>query len=342
MHRPRPAVLFVHDASDARVENARWLADANFRCYVADDADSACRIASTIAPEVVVIAATVRGSRRFAARFADRSYATAVVVIDNVPRSGWSDQSCGESPAHHLTIAPPGCADDLLHPVRCALAWRAEMAAIEDRARRELAGTVRNRQRMLRDVVRSSATPALAHERLQAVVDSRPPVLLHARRVAMLARAMAQSLNLSPEACADIEGAALLHDLGKLALPETVLSGEAPIGDAEMEALLESHGRTLQLLEDMPAFAAASWLIRESREWWDGSGGPEGTRGWDIPLGARILAVADALETAQDCEGRSPSTAAAVSAAIRGRAGTRFDPDLVGVALRALEGRSCC
>jgi cyclic di-GMP phosphodiesterase len=149
-------------------------------------------------------------------------------------------------------------------------------------------------------------------------------------------------LRLSQEACAEVEAAALLHDIGKLALPEDVLSGRAPIGDAEMAALLDSPARTMQLLAESPALVGASQLIHRSREWWDGSGGPEGLRGWDIPIGARILAVADAIETAQDCEGREPHARASMTAAVSRRAGTRFDPDLVHVGLQANESRSCC
>ena len=106
----------------------------------------------------------------------------------------------------------------------------------------------------------------------------------HAERVASLAGDMARSLNLSEEACAEIEAAALLHDIGKLALPEDVLSGKVPIGDAEMAALLDSPARTMQLLAGTPALAGASQLIHGSREWWDGSGGPEGLRGSQRPV----------------------------------------------------------
>ena len=342
MYRSRPAVLFVHDDGDVRVQAARWLAGAKFRCYVADDAGSACRLAHQIDPEVVVVAASVKGSSGFAAQYDARPYTTAVVVIDNVRRSRKDAALAGECSATQITIAAPVSADDLLHAVRCGLAWRAEMAVLEDHARKALVETVQDRLRTLKQVVMASSTPASAHAQLERTFEAPPPVFSHARRVAGLARVMAQSLNLSGESCADIEGAALLHDIGKLALPETVLSGEAPIGDPEMEVLLDSHARTLQLLEDTPTLASVSWLIRQSREWWDGSGSPDGTRGWDIPIGARILAVADAIETEQDCEGRAVRPSAAVSATIGRRAGTRFDPDVVQVALRAVESRSCC
>jgi response regulator RpfG family c-di-GMP phosphodiesterase len=315
------------------------LAGAQFRCYVAEDAGSAERIAIRITPEVVVIATSVIDGRRFAAQYDDRSYGTAVVVIDNVENRA---ALAAEEPANRITIAAPVSPEDLLHAVRSALAWRAEMAVLEARARTELAEAVRTRQRALEQAVTASTTAVAAHERLEHVFATPPPLFEHARRVAGLARTMAQSLNLSGDACEQIEGAALLHDIGKLALPDAVLAGHAPVGDAEMEVLLDSHARTLQLLEGSRALAGASWLIRQSREWWDGSGGPEGACGWDIPIGARILAVADALQTAQDCEGRTSQTFASVSAAIGARAGTRFDPDVVRVGLRAMERRSCC
>lgn len=342
MHRSLPAVLFVHDDGDVRVQAARWLAGAKFRCYVAEGVGSANRLAQQINPAVVVVAASVSGSGGFAAQYEVGQHATAVVVIDNVRRSRQAPGVATGSSATCITIAAPVSAEDLLHAVRSGLTWRAEMAVLEDHARKALVETVQNRQRTLQQVVMASSTPASAHEQLERTFAAPPPVFSHARRVAGLARVMAQSLNLSGESCADIEGAALLHDIGRLALPEAVLSGEAPIGDPEMEVLLDSHARTLQLLEGTPALASISWLIRQSREWWDGSGSPDGTCGWDIPIGARILAVADAIETEQDCEGRASRPSAAVRATIGRRAGTRFDPDVVRVGLSAIESRSCC
>jgi HD-GYP domain-containing protein (c-di-GMP phosphodiesterase class II) len=291
---------------------------------------------------VVVIAASVPGSDAFARQFDDGPSRTAVVVIEDVRAARRARAIEARQAATHISIESPVSADDLTHAVRCAMTWRAEVAVLEDHARQELAAAVQRRQRTLRQVVMTSRTATTAHEQLLRTFDAPPPVFSHARRVAGLAGEMARSLNLSGEACAEIEGAALLHDIGKLALPEAVLSGEAPIGDPEMEALLDSPARTLQLLEAMPSLAAVSWLIRRSREWWDGSGGPEGLRGWDIPIGARILAVADAIETEQDCEGRPVRETATLSAAIARRAGTRFDPDVVRVGLRAVESRSCC
>jgi len=342
MHRARPAVLLVHDDGDVRVEAARWLTGAGCRCYVADDAGSADRVASWLIPDVLVIAASAIGSRKLSACDGEWSSTTAVVVIDNARRSRGTARRATDSPANHITLASPVSAEELLHAVRSALAWRAEMATLADRARAELVETVRTRQRALEQMVMASATPRAAHQRLERMFSTPPPVFGHTRRVAGLAREMAESLGLSAAACAEIEDAALVHDIGKLALPDAILSGAAPLGDSQMDALLDSHTRTIELLDGPRGFASASWMIRQSREWWDGSGGPAGASGWDIPIGARILAVADALETARDCEGRASATCASVSAALSSRVGTRFDPDVVRIGLRAMEGRSCC
>ena len=309
---------------------------------MAEDVPSAVRMARQVPPAVAVIASSVKGSDGLAAQLDARPATTALVIIDDIRRPHRSRHIEARVPASHISIAAPVSADDLLHAVRCAMTWRAEVSVLEEHARQELAEAVRARQKALRRVVMNATTAATAHERLEQSFAAPPPVFSHARRVAVLAQDMARLLNLSGEACAEIAGAGLLHDIGKLALPEAVLSGEAPIGDLEMEALLDSHARTLQLLEATPSLAPESWLIRRSREWWDGSGGPDGLRGWDIPIGARILAVADAIETVRDCEGwptREPET---IGASIARRAGTRFDPDVVRVGLEAIEGRSCC
>jgi response regulator RpfG family c-di-GMP phosphodiesterase len=341
MHRSRPTVLFVHDDSDVRTEATRWLARGGFRCYVADDVPSASRMVRRVNPEVVVVSDALAGSGALVHQLAERPAQTAAVVMTDgrTPHSGDVEAWL---PASHISLQSPLSADDLLHAVRSARTWRAEVARLEERTQQALATAVRRQQGALRQVVRTSSSAAVAHERLQRLFERPPALFGHAERVAGLAGEMARSLNLSQEACADIEAASLLHDIGKLALPEDVLSGTAAIGDAEMTVLLDSPARTLQLLAGTAALLGASQLIRRSREWWDGSGGPEGLSGWDIPVGARILAVADAIETAQDCEGGDAHARAALTNAVSRRAGTRLDPELVHVGLQANESRSCC
>jgi response regulator RpfG family c-di-GMP phosphodiesterase len=168
-------------------------------------------------------------------------------------------------------------------------------------------------------------------------------LLGHARRVGSTAARLAAALHLEPRAQADIRSAGLFHDLGKLSLPEAVLLGNAPLGDLEMEALIEHRERTLDLLGGHVAFAGAASVLAHVFERWDGRGYPEGLSGRAIPFGSRIVAAADLLDvvrTGHAVEGRAADPAA-VRAALEREAGARLDPDLVRVLLHLVDDPSC-
>lgn len=153
----------------------------------------------------------------------------------------------------------------------------------------------------------------------------------HARQVADLARRIAQAMALDAEAARDLPIAALLHDIGHIGLSDAVLARpEHSLGSDELrryrlhpvlgeQALLAS--------DDMQGVAP---LIRSHHERWDGQGFPDGLRGVAIPLGARILAVADAYEDLRNgcIDGQALSPADARRAAVAGR-GNRFDPAVI-------------
>jgi ribonuclease P protein subunit RPR2 len=152
---------------------------------------------------------------------------------------------------------------------------------------------------------------------------------------------MAQAMNLSDDAVAAVENAALLHDIGKLALPEASLFGDSPVGDVEMEALLDYPARTLELLDASPALAGLRHLVQRSQAWWD-----DGTRDAqldrrEIPVAARIIAVADAIDTVRSWDGRRAKDSSQLRAVMQRLAGARLDPDVVRVGLETVEGRSC-
>jgi HD-GYP domain-containing protein (c-di-GMP phosphodiesterase class II) len=170
-----------------------------------------------------------------------------------------------------------------------------------------------------------------------------PALLGHARRVGSAAARLAAALYLSPQAQADVRAAGLLHDLGKLSLPEAVLLGNAPLGDLEMEALIDHRDRTLDIIDGHAAFAAAASVLAHVFERWDGRGYPDGLSGPAIPFGSRIVAAADLLDvvrTGHAVAGRAADPAA-VRAALELEAGARLDPDLVRVLLHLVDDPSC-
>ncbi|HDP90351.1 MAG TPA: HD-GYP domain-containing protein [Thioalkalivibrio sp.] len=118
----------------------------------------------------------------------------------------------------------------------------------------------------------------------------------HGRRVAHYAATIAQALALPEEKIAEVENAALLHDIGKIGVPDMILTKPGPLTATERTriALHAEHGA--HLLERIPPLQGLAPAVRHHHERFDGTGYPAGLKGEAIPLAARIIAVADTLD----------------------------------------------
>jgi response regulator RpfG family c-di-GMP phosphodiesterase len=153
-----------------------------------------------------------------------------------------------------------------------------------------------------------------------------------------MALRLGAAVGLSPDALGDVERAALLHDIGKIALPDALAYKEGPLVDEEI-ALLQSHvelGR--DIVGAVPALGGVAAIVGASHEAFDGTGHPAGLAGFDIPVGARIVAIVDtfdALTFGRDLG--DPLTFARAAAELVRCSGSRFDPDLVRTWLRVAD-----
>ncbi len=165
----------------------------------------------------------------------------------------------------------------------------------------------------------------------------------HSTRTTAIAGLIGQALGLDSSALHELELAALLHDIGLLMLPAELRRGGEML-DPESYVAIQNHSRLgANLLEPFAFLRDASVLIAHHHEWWDGSGYPYGLRGTFIPLGARILAVADAFEAIQipNVPDRGLRNHIALRI-LRVSSGTQFDPDLVATLTlleKSLSGR---
>jgi putative nucleotidyltransferase with HDIG domain len=119
----------------------------------------------------------------------------------------------------------------------------------------------------------------------------------HARRVRVLALAIGKELGLPPPELAALGDAALLHDIGKLTVPEEILYKPASLNESEWEVMRRHAEEGARMVEERGAFAGTVVAIRHHHERYDGSGYPDGLAGEDIPVAARVLHVADALDS---------------------------------------------
>ena len=116
----------------------------------------------------------------------------------------------------------------------------------------------------------------------------------HARSIAEVAVAVARELGLSPTELEDVRYGAIFHDIGKIAVPDAILNKEGPLTAEEFEHIRRHPSVGEEILAPVALFHRVRQIVRHDHENWDGSGYPDGLRGEEIPIGARIVLVADA------------------------------------------------
>jgi diguanylate cyclase (GGDEF)-like protein/putative nucleotidyltransferase with HDIG domain len=159
----------------------------------------------------------------------------------------------------------------------------------------------------------------------------------HIRSIQHYAATLAEAVGLSESEVQAVRTAALLHDVGNMAVPEHILSKPEALTPEEFERV-KIHPRVgAEILRNVPFGAPVSELVLCHHERWDGMGYPAGLRGEDIPVGARILAIADCYSTLQiDRPYRPARSESAAVAMLREYAGSAFDPALVELLLAQL------
>lgn len=167
---------------------------------------------------------------------------------------------------------------------------------------------------------------------LKVLNEHTPGVLEDLNRVARFATATAQGLGLEPPEVERIEIAARLHDVGKLAIPDAILTKAGPL-DTEEWAIMRTHAEIGQrILAAAPSLAHAAKLVRSHHERYDGFGYPDRLAGEKISLGASIIAVSAAFVAMM--KHRPFTDAITVNEAlaeVNRHSGTQFDPQVVDV-----------
>ena len=188
-------------------------------------------------------------------------------------------------------------------------------------ATRELAATLRELEGTYRTTL----------EALGSAIDTRDlGTHAHSRRVRGYSLVIARAHGVPERDLRDVEHGVLLHDIGKIGIPDAILLKPGPLTPAEWQIMRTHPDIGRQLLERIPFLKGAVPIVYHHHERWDGTGYPMGLRGEAIPLGARIFAVADALDamTFDRPYSRAISMGAA-RAEVQRCAGAHFDPAVV-------------
>jgi putative nucleotidyltransferase with HDIG domain len=222
---------------------------------------------------------------------------------------------------------PPAGFDPVVTPPGLPLPLRAEIACAHDDMRATIRGL----------------TPRLAKAALLELLAERAPdTYQHTLRVARMSTMLARAVGVRADQIPTIRRAALLHDVGKIAVPARILAHPGrPCADGLLALRLHvTIGQ--EIVSAIETFATAAMLVGATHEQFDGSGYPHGLRGTEIPLGARIIAVADTYDAMTSVRPyRTPRCHREANGELTRVAGTQLDPDIVRAWTRVTEGSEC-
>ena len=187
---------------------------------------------------------------------------------------------------------------------------------------------------------REGSPPAVALALLAAFEGRSGALEVHSAQVAALAASVAEELGIHPDEVERVRLAGALHDIGKAALPDSILAKPGPLDDGEWEFMRRHTLIGARMLENVPSLADIAPLVRSSHERFDGRGYPDGLAGEAILLGARIIFVCDAYDAMTSTRPYQPAIAqAAAVAELRRCAGSQFDPAVVEAFCRVIANR---
>lgn len=157
----------------------------------------------------------------------------------------------------------------------------------------------------------------------------------HSKRVTAYTIALARAMGIQPAEIKVIARGAFLHDIGKMAIPDEILRKPGALNSDEQDVMREHCSLGYQILRKIPFLAEPAEIVFAHQEHFDGSGYPNGLRGTEIPIGARIFAIADTLDAiTSDRPYRKARSFDAAREEILRCSGTQFDPAVVEVFLK--------
>ena len=191
----------------------------------------------------------------------------------------------------------------------------------------------------LREHLKLQQQARMAFEKIAKIVSSRDPYTgVHSEEVTELAVKLAETLGLPEKEIARIATAARVHDLGKIAVPDAILLKPGPLTEEEWKVIKQHPVVGAEILSGLEIYKDCVDIIRHEHEHWDGNGYPDGLKGEEIPLGSRIIAVADVWHALlSDRPYRKAYPEEEARKIMREMAGKTLDPKLVEIFLQILE-----
>ena len=337
--RPADSILVVDDEVSIRELMARWLTTGGFSVRTASNAEEALDRIHQQPPAVALCDIRMPGHDGLwlADQIRHEAPETAVIMATGVQDVGSAVSSLRQGVVDYLT--KPFGRDRLRESVWRGLEWH-KAAWDSRRWRQTLQGEVDIKRRRLADALAALTidSDAALDGLLSVLTLSDRDAYAHAYRVAALAASVGCALRLPAAEMGALERGALLHDIGKLAMPDALLRKPAALTIEEQD-LIRTHPQiAADLIAAVPYLADAAELVRDAHERVDGLGYPNGTHACDVALGARIIAVADAFDAmTRPRVFRDAITPQEALAELELCGGTQFDPAIVTVFRRVTQ-----
>ena len=239
-----------------------------------------------------------------------------------------------------LSALQNGAADYLVKPVNA----KELTSVVKNHLRPDTQRRQASAQKILKSLLEKNDRHTLSAEHIEQVFSAfglkRSETRTHCERVAALAVLFGKELGLLGEQLLDLKLAALLHDIGKVAVPHNLLQKKGPLTPHERR-IMEFHPQIgFELLSGFPRLAKAAEVAHAHHESFNGSGYPRGIRGEQIPFAARIFSVADTFDAiTSERPYRAAQSVELALKEIENAAGEQLDPSLVQVFLKIDAGR---
>jgi cyclic di-GMP phosphodiesterase len=324
-------ILIVDDDASVRDVISVLLQEEGYDCRTASSAEGALDVAAAEAPPLVISDMKMPGRDGIwlLEAFRERYPETAVIML-----TGYGDTEaavdCLRRGAVDYLLKPPKLTD-LIRAIERALAKR-RIELARKRYQKKLERKVRDRTSELRtalkDIQYTYQNTLLA---LVAALDAREHETSdHSQRVVKYTEAIAERLGVRGPEMEEIGRGALLHDVGKIGVPDAVLLKPAKLTSKEWEEMRRHPDIGYQMIQSIPFLSTPAAIVLSHQERFDGGGYPRRLRGEEIHIGARIFAVADTLDAmTSDRPYRGGTTFENAVDEIRRCSGTQFDPEVV-------------
>jgi cyclic di-GMP phosphodiesterase len=306
-------VLVIDDEPIIRDLIAEILADAGYELVSAENAEQGLDLLAGNRVDVVVsdiIMPGLTGIQLLAEVRKVRPSLPVVLVTGAGTHAMLADALAGGADGF---VMKPFSHGELVHAVTRAVEQ-------SRRAQREL------RERLL--------APTLASAVANAIEAREATMRGHCERISQLAVRIAAELGLGEDEVETVRIGAIVHDVGKIGIPDSILLNNGALTDDE-RALVRTHPLIGdRILEPVELPAAVRCIVRHHHERWDGAGYPDGIAGEEIPLGARIVALADAVEAMSGERAyRLPLATQQIVSELKDGRGTQWQPELVDIVL---------